>query len=133
MKGLAKDGSITRYQIQDMIGYLQDRMINGEFDSSSQASYSNQNSLNSSAKKVNPSNNNNFMDFSDAKRNNPLSEIRELNFEMDGDFGLDGNNEGVDLEQELNRVDIIGMKFEQIILSFEKLVRTTENPDIVDM
>jgi hypothetical protein len=49
-------------------------------------------------------------------------------FKIAGDFRLDTNQSTVDLETELNKVDILNLKFEKIQLAFDQIARGNNNP-----
>lgn len=136
LRGLAVHGSITRYQITDMIQYLQDRMMSGELDSSLM--------FESQHGSMVPGNNpeletshvvkaeNYFFDPVEEQgttQNQSLnsSDFNESNFFIEGDFRLDTSQSVVDLESELNKVDIMSMKLDKIVLLFDKIAVNSKN------
>ena len=101
LKGLAKDGSISRYQIQEMIQYIQNKVISGELDTGIQENqiYSSQHG--NQEQKNHPqqlSLNLSGIQQNSGRNPNTGEDLKLSALRIKGDFKLEGTQQNVDLQ-----------------------------------
>ncbi len=94
-----------------MIQFLQNRLLNGELGTNGLISSPERKSLLPDLQAEDPF----FFDLSEGQNNQPDNDLY-----IEGDFKLDTNQSQMDLVSELNKMDILSLKFEKISLNLDK-------------
>lgn len=120
-----------------MIQYIQNKVISGELDTGNLENdlYGNH-ATNTSAR--NP-NNQISLNLSGIRQRSPdrshanEEDSKYIGLRIKGDFKLEGDQKNVDIQQEYNKVDILFLKYEKIVLSLERALKSNSKSEFADL